>query len=59
MPCVLLQLVMVRSAVEVDRSAADLFQLLTSSEGTDILDDTTTHDKDPYAELKWRDRWKA
>lgn len=53
------QLVMVRSAVDVDRSAQSLFDLLTSPEGAHILDDTTTGNKDPVAHLTWRDRCGA
>ena len=50
------QLVMVRSAAVVERSAQALFDLLTSPEGTHILDDTTAGNKDPVARLTWRDR---
>ena len=50
------QLVMVRSAAVVDRSAKSLFDLLSSPEGAHVLDDTTTGDKEPVAHLTWRDR---
>ncbi|BDA42898.1 hypothetical protein COCOBI_03-7910 [Coccomyxa sp. Obi] len=49
------KLVLVRSAVEVEKSAEDLFNLLTSSEGSDIIDDSTRHDR-PVEVLQWKDR---
>jgi hypothetical protein len=51
-----LQLLLVRSSAEVDMSASGLFQLLTSEEGTSIIDDTTSHEPQPRAVLQWRDR---
>ncbi len=49
------QLQLVRSSVVVDQSADDLFKLLTSTEGSDIIDDSTTHDS-PVEVLQWQDR---
>lgn len=49
------QLLLVRSSVVVDQSAEDLFMLLTSAEGSDIIDDSTTHDP-PVEVLQWQDR---
>ncbi|KAK9909826.1 hypothetical protein WJX75_008093 [Coccomyxa subellipsoidea] len=49
------KLLLVRSTVDVDRSAQDLFELLTSAEGSSIIDDSTKHD--PPAEiLQWQYR---
>jgi hypothetical protein len=51
-----MQLLLVRSTVDVDRSAQDLFELLTSAEGSSIIDDSTRHD--PPAEiLQWQYRY--
>ncbi|EIE24484.1 hypothetical protein COCSUDRAFT_40869 [Coccomyxa subellipsoidea C-169] len=49
------KLLLVRSVVEVEKSAKDLFSLLTSAEGSDIIDDSTMHDP-PVEILQWDDR---
>lgn len=51
-----MQLVMVRSYVELPQSSRGLFNLLTSPEGATILDDTTSHTDPPLEVLKWHDR---
>lgn len=51
-----MQLVIVRSYVEVAQSPEGLFKLLTSPEGAKILDDTTNHTDPPLATLDWQDR---
>ncbi len=53
-----MQLLLVRSVVEVEKSAKDLFSLLTSAEGSDIIDDSTVHDP-PVEILQWDDRCLA
>ena len=47
------QLLVVRSSVEVDRSASELFQLLISEEGSAVIDDTTSHEPQPREVLQW------
>ena len=51
-----MQLVIMRSYIEVPQSAAGLFELLSSAEGAKILDDTTNHTDAPLEILHWQDR---
>jgi hypothetical protein len=52
-----LQLLLIRSSVEVPRDAESLFKLLVSPDGSGIIDDTTNHTEGPYEVLSWRDRF--
>ena len=51
-----MQLVIMRSYIEVPQSSAGLFELLGSAEGAKILDDTTNHTDAPLEILHWQDR---
>ncbi len=51
-----MQLVIMRSYVEVPQSSAGLFELLSSAEGAKVLDDTTNHTDAPLEILHWQDR---
>ena len=51
-----MQLVIMRSYVEVPESSVGLFKLLSSAEGAKVLDDTTNHTDAPLETLHWQDR---